>query len=79
MRINWPLVAIPVLGMVAMGTFFGATQNALSSFGGTFAAADVGGPAVRPAGPDVGLRRPLRRLLAGDGGRMPGAGSSALP
>lgn len=42
-RINWPLVAIPVLGMVAMGTFFGATQNALSAFGGTFGAADAAG------------------------------------
>ncbi len=28
------LVLLPVLGMVAMGTFFGAVQNALSAFGG---------------------------------------------
>lgn len=30
------LVLLPVLGMVAMGTFFGAVQNALSAFGGEF-------------------------------------------
>jgi MFS family permease len=35
--------AVPVLGMVAMGTFFGATQNALNAFGGSFGAAESAG------------------------------------
>ncbi|MGK7223032.1 MFS transporter [Kocuria flava] len=30
------LVLLPVLGMVAMGTFFGALQNGLAAFGGRF-------------------------------------------
>ncbi|WP_155853910.1 MFS transporter [Arthrobacter sp. H5] len=32
----WLLVPIPVLGMVAMGTFFGSTQTALIAFAGSF-------------------------------------------
>jgi hypothetical protein len=35
--------AVPVAGMVAMGTFFGATQNAVSAFGGSLGAAETGG------------------------------------
>ncbi|GAA1341269.1 MFS transporter [Arthrobacter roseus] len=42
-RTNWLLVAIPVLGMVSMGTFFGATQTTLFAFGGTFGAATTAG------------------------------------
>lgn len=30
------LIALPVLGMVAMGTFFGGTQTSLTAFGGVF-------------------------------------------
>jgi MFS family permease len=37
------LVLLPVLGMVAMGTFFGAVQNALSAFGGEFGAQRAAG------------------------------------
>ncbi|MGQ1798545.1 MFS transporter [Kocuria oceani] len=37
------LVLLPVLGMVAMGTFFGAVQNALSAFGGEFGAQSAAG------------------------------------
>jgi len=40
---SWGLLALPVLGMVAMGTFFGATQASLAAFGGTFGAADAAG------------------------------------
>ncbi|MFH5877943.1 MFS transporter [Arthrobacter sp. NA-172] len=36
-------VAIPVLAMVCMGTFFGATQNALSAFSAQFATAEIAG------------------------------------
>ncbi|MFD1213161.1 MFS transporter [Arthrobacter sp. GCM10027362] len=35
--------ALPVLGMAAMGAFFGATQNGLSAFGGSFDAAESAG------------------------------------
>ncbi len=42
-KTNWFLVAIPVLGMVSMGTFFGATQTTLFAFGGTFGAATTAG------------------------------------
>lgn len=42
-RTNWFLVALPVLGMVSMGTFFGATQTTLFAFGGTFGAATAAG------------------------------------
>ncbi|EMY34686.1 major facilitator transporter [Arthrobacter crystallopoietes BAB-32] len=41
--VNWLYTSVPVLGMVAMGMFFGSTQNALSAFGGTFGAADSAG------------------------------------
>ena len=37
------LVLVPVLGMVAMGTFFGAVQNGLSAFGGSFGAQSAAG------------------------------------
>ncbi|MUN64410.1 MFS transporter [Kocuria sediminis] len=37
------LVLLPVLGMVAMGTFFGAVQNGLSAFGGAFGAQSAAG------------------------------------
>lgn len=40
---TWALLALPVLGMVAMGTFFGATQASLTAFGGTFGVADAAG------------------------------------
>lgn len=36
-------VALPVLAMVAMGTFFGSTQTALSSFSASFATAEIAG------------------------------------
>ena len=36
-------VALPVLAMVCMGTFFGSTQAALSSFSGMFAGPEVAG------------------------------------
>jgi MFS family permease len=36
-------VALPVLAMVCMGTFFGSTQAALSSFSGMFAGSEVAG------------------------------------
>ncbi|HKU29673.1 MAG TPA: MFS transporter [Arthrobacter sp.] len=36
-------VAVPVLAMVCMGTFFGATQNALSAFSAQFATAEIAG------------------------------------
>lgn len=35
--------ALPVLAMVAMGTFFGSTQTALSSFSASFAASEIAG------------------------------------
>ncbi|GLB66775.1 MFS transporter [Arthrobacter mangrovi] len=41
--VNWLRTSVPVLGMIAMGTFFGGSQNALSAFGGTFGAADAAG------------------------------------
>jgi MFS family permease len=41
--VNWVRTSVPVLGMIAMGTFFGGAQNALSAFGGTFGAADAAG------------------------------------
>jgi MFS family permease len=40
---NWLRTSAPILGMIAMGAFFGGTQNALSAFGGTFGAADAAG------------------------------------
>jgi MFS family permease len=36
-------VALPVLAMVAMGTFFGSTQTALSSFAANFATSELAG------------------------------------
>jgi len=36
-------VALPVLAMVCMGTFFGATQTALSSFAAGFATSEIAG------------------------------------
>nr|WP_255768416.1 MFS transporter [Pseudarthrobacter sulfonivorans] len=36
-------VALPALAMVAMGTFFGSTQTALSSFSASFASSEVAG------------------------------------
>ncbi|GAA1127936.1 MFS transporter [Arthrobacter flavus] len=39
----WLLVPLPVLGMVAMGTFFGSTQTALIAFAGEFGAATSAG------------------------------------
>nr|WP_159618452.1 MFS transporter [Arthrobacter zhaoguopingii] len=37
------LISIPVLGMVAMGTFFGGTQTTLTAFAGQFDAASAAG------------------------------------
>ncbi|WP_253190886.1 MFS transporter [Arthrobacter sp. SRS-W-1-2016] len=39
----WLKVAVPVLAMVCMGTFFGATQNALSAYSAQFATAEIAG------------------------------------
>lgn len=36
-------VALPVLAMVCMGTFFGSTQTALSSFAASFATSEIAG------------------------------------
>ena len=37
------LIALPMLGMVAMGTFFGSTQTTLTAFAGAFDAASAAG------------------------------------
>jgi MFS family permease len=37
------IVALPVLAMVAMGTFFGSAQTALSSFSASFASSEIAG------------------------------------
>ncbi|NWL13162.1 MFS transporter [Paenarthrobacter nitroguajacolicus] len=37
------VVAVPVIAMVCMGTFFGATQNALSAFSAQYATAEIAG------------------------------------
>ncbi|MGP0222928.1 MFS transporter [Paenarthrobacter sp. NCHU4564] len=44
-RRRWAMavVAVPVLAMICMGTFFGATQNGLSAFGAAFATAEIAG------------------------------------
>ncbi|MER1995609.1 MAG: MFS transporter [Arthrobacter sp.] len=42
-RARWGLLALPVLGMVSMGTFFSATQASLAAFGGSFGVADAAG------------------------------------
>ena len=36
-------VALPVLAMVCMGTFFGSTQTSLSSFSASFATSELAG------------------------------------
>lgn len=41
--VQWWLVALPVAGMLAMGTFFGSTQAALIAFAGQFGAATSAG------------------------------------
>ncbi|MEZ2389219.1 MFS transporter [bacterium RCC_150] len=40
---DWLKLAVPVLAMVCMGTFFGATQNALSAFSARFATSEIAG------------------------------------
>nr|WP_312875991.1 MFS transporter [Arthrobacter terrae] len=40
-RLAW--IAIPVLGMLCMGTFFGATQTGLIAFSGSFGSSDLAG------------------------------------
>lgn len=40
---NTAAVALPVLAMVCMGTFFGATQTSLSSFSASFATSELAG------------------------------------
>lgn len=40
---TWLRVAVPVLAMVCMGTFFGSSQTALSAFAGTFGASSLAG------------------------------------
>ncbi|ASN20823.1 MFS transporter [Arthrobacter sp. YN] len=42
-RWSGAVVAVPVLAMVCMGTFFGATQNALSAFSAQYATAEIAG------------------------------------
>ncbi|WP_341393682.1 MFS transporter [Arthrobacter sp. G119Y2] len=42
-RADWLLIALPVLGMVAMGTFFGGTQTSLTAFGGVFNVSSAAG------------------------------------
>ncbi|WAP52836.1 MFS transporter [Arthrobacter sp. ATA002] len=42
-RADWLLIALPVLGMVAMGTFFGGTQTSLTAFGGVFDVSSAAG------------------------------------
>ncbi|MFJ4285286.1 MFS transporter [Paenarthrobacter nicotinovorans] len=37
------VVAVPVVAMVCMGTFFGATQNALSAYSAQYATAEIAG------------------------------------
>lgn len=40
---GWGLIAVPVLGMILMGTFFGSMQAALTAFAGSFGAPESGG------------------------------------
>lgn len=40
---NWFLVAVPVAGMLAMGTFFGSSQTALTAFTGVHGSVDQAG------------------------------------
>ena len=42
-RPNWLLVAVPVAGMVCMGTFFGSSQTALTAFTGVHGSVDQAG------------------------------------
>ncbi|MDI2034086.1 hypothetical protein PJL15_01192 [Paenarthrobacter nitroguajacolicus] len=44
-RSRWAVavVAVPVVAMVCMGTFFGATQNALSAYSAQYATAEIAG------------------------------------
>ena len=42
-RPNWLLVAVPVAGMVCMGTFFGSAQTALTAFTGVHGSVDQAG------------------------------------
>ena len=42
-RPQWLLIMLPVLGMVAMGTFFGSTQTSLTAFAGSFGVATSAG------------------------------------
>ncbi|MCC3294684.1 MFS transporter [Arthrobacter sp. zg-Y411] len=42
-RPQWLLIMLPVLGMVAMGTFFGSTQTSLTAFAGSFGVASSAG------------------------------------
>lgn len=42
-RTEWGPIMLPVLGMVCMGAFFGATQTALIAFAGSFNADNTGG------------------------------------
>lgn len=41
--LTWLKVAVPVVAMVCMGTFFGATQNALGAYSAQFATAEMAG------------------------------------
>ncbi|MCQ1949626.1 MFS transporter [Arthrobacter sp. zg-Y859] len=42
-RPQWLLIMVPVLGMVAMGSFFGSTQTSLTAFAGSFGMATSAG------------------------------------
>ena len=42
-RTNWLVIMLPVLGMVAMGSFFGSTQTSLTAFAGSFGVASSAG------------------------------------
>ncbi|MFF2843192.1 MFS transporter [Paenarthrobacter sp. NPDC057981] len=42
-RWSGAVVAVPVVAMVCMGTFFGATQNALSAYSAQYATAEIAG------------------------------------
>ncbi|MDM7989681.1 MFS transporter [Arthrobacter sp. zg-Y877] len=42
-RPQWLVIMVPVLGMVAMGSFFGSTQTSLTAFAGSFGVASSAG------------------------------------
>ena len=42
-RTRWLVIMLPVLGMVAMGSFFGSTQTSLTAFAGSFGVASSAG------------------------------------